>query len=131
MKQVLFYTLFLLLPMLTYAQKPLKFSYKNKREYSLASKEWTKQSDADAKFTFNFKTKTVEQTLDGGALKTYTIRNYSEATDDETMEDCYLIYIEGESQRLMLYKREERGLRIIQESGAITNYYTNPNIKRK
>jgi len=131
MKQVLFYTLFLLLPMFAFAQKTLKFNYKNKKEYSLASKEWTKQSDADAKFVVNFKTKTIEQSLDGGALETYVIRNYSEATDDETMEDCYLIYLEGESQRFILYKREERGLRIIQESGAIANYFTNPNMKRK
>lgn len=124
MKKVLPTLLLLLLPFLMFAQKQQKAQYKFQKE--LHGDEWSPQKDIDYKFVFNFKTKEMDRIASDGNRKTFRIASVSDATDDQTLEDCKLLFLEydGEKVKMILYRSEERGLRIIKNGGEVTHYYT-------
>ena len=123
MKKLLTLSLIGFFPFMLSAQKVLKYHFKNKKEYILQKDQWDKPSLADARFVINFKNNTVEKIVDGLDSKIFSITRTIEGTDNETLEDCQLIQLEGGAYRIVLYKREERGLRFIQKEGPIVAYY--------
>jgi hypothetical protein len=123
MKKIIVFTLFMTLPMFLFAQKSFKCSYTKKKEYSAATDKWINSTDAESKFTINLKAKKFELNTDGSA-KTYNIEKYTKATDDASLEDCYLIHLSEEKIKVVFFEREEKGIRIIKENGPIVNYYT-------
>lgn len=124
MKKVLYLIVLLTLPSLAFAQKVQKCNYKFQKE--LVGEEWSSQKEIDIKFVFNFKNKELERISAEGERKTFRLASVSDATDDQTLEDCKLIFLEydGEKLKMILYKSEERGLRIIKNDGRIFHLYT-------
>jgi hypothetical protein len=123
MKKLLVLCFFLSLPMFVFAQKSFKCSYTKKKEYSAANDKWINSTDAESKFFINLKTKKFELNTDGSS-KTYNIEKYTKATDDSSMEDCYLIHLSEEKIKVIFFEKEEKGLRIIKQNAPVVNYYT-------
>jgi hypothetical protein len=125
MKQIIFITFALLISSTVFAQRNLKFNFKHQKEYSATSDNWSKVENINLKYIFKFKKKEIIKVTDSGE-ETLQMTSWSEATDDQTLEDCFLIFAKdgGEALRLILYKNEARGVRIIKKNGNIQHYFT-------
>ncbi len=128
MKQILCMGLLFMLPLWVIGQRNLKFNYKQIRTYNAASSNWSQVKEADRKYVFKFKKNEIVQSSKDGSAVVHPISSFSEATDEHTLEDCYLIFteIDGVKLRLVLYRDDSKGLRIIQKNGDIENYFNEP-----
>lgn len=126
MRLLLTLTLVLAFAGTTSAQRNLKLNFKLEKNYSATSEQWSKAKNVTFKYIFKFRKKEIIEIGEGGTEKVYKMTSWSEATDDQTLEDCFLVFTKDgdEALRMIVYKNEKRGLRIIKKNGNIKHYYS-------